>query len=319
MRFIGDSTKEEVMMGGSGGVFFSGRVSPNDLARKTREAEEKTHDEEFETKVSSFLASELAQYNDRDVDSTQAVFQSVKKDLEADVEGTVDLLYGGSISKHTYVDGLSDVDALVLMDRTELKGKQPKKLQSLLANCLWARYGKDSVTLGPLAVTLNHEGKTIQLLPALRDGNKLKIANYDAKGWSGIDPVGFAEALTRANKALDGKIVPCIKLVKSIIATLPEQRQLTGYHTESLAIQVFKGYKGPKTPKAMVRHFFEHASDHVKQPIKDSSGQSVYVDEYLGEANSLERRIVADALGRIARKIRNADGARSVERWKELF
>lgn len=306
-------------MGGSGGGFFSGKVSPDDLVRKTREAEEKTHDEAFETEVAAFLASELAQYNDRDVDGTQAVFQSVTKDLEDDCGGTVELLYGGSISKHTYVDGLSDVDALVLMDRTELKGKKPKELQSLLANCLRARYGKDSVTLGKLAVTLTHDGKTIQLLPALRDDKKLKIANYDAKSWSRIDPVGFAGALTRANKAMDGKLVPCIKLAKAIIATLPEQRQLTGYHTESLAIQVFKGYKGPKTPKAMVRHFFENAQDHVKQPIGDSSGQSVYVDEYLGEANSLERRIVADALGRIARKIRNADGARSLERWKELF
>jgi hypothetical protein len=306
------------MMGGGGG-FFSGKVTPEDLARKTREAEKKTYNEEFETAVSAFLASELAQYNDRDVDGTQAVFQSVKKDLEPDIEGTVDLLYGGSISKHTYVDGLSDVDALVVMDRTELKGKQPKELLSLLADCLRARYGRDSVTVGTLAVTLSHKGKTIQLLPALRDGTKFKIASYDGKGWSQIDPAGFARALTKANKAMDGKLVPCIKLAKAIIATLPEQRRLSGYHTESLAIQAFKGYDGPKTPKAMVAHFFEKAPDHVKQPIRDSSGQSVHVDEYLGEANSLERRIVADALGRIARRIRNADGAGSLERWKELL
>ena len=71
--------------------------------------------------------------------------------------------------------------------------------------------------------------------------------------------------------------------------------------------------------RSPIRHFFEKAPDHVKQPIKDSSGQSVHVDGYLGGANSLERRIVADALGRIGRKIRNADGASSSERWKELF
>lgn len=306
-------------MGGSSSGFFSGKVSPDDLARKTREAEEKTHDVEFETKVAGFLASEVAQYNDRDVDGTQAVFQSVKKDLEADCGGTVDLLFGGSVSKHTYVDGLSDVDALVLMDRTELKGKEPKNLQRVLADCLRARHGEKSVTVGALAVTLTYKGKTIQLLPALRDGERFKIASYDGKSWSRIDPVGFAEALTRTNKAMDGKLVPCIKLAKAIIATLPEQRQLKSYHTESLAIQVFKKYGGPKTPKAMIRHFFENAPDRVMQPIKDSSGQSVYVDEYLGQANSLERRIVADALGRIARKIRNADGARSYEGWKELF
>ena len=205
------------------------------------------------------------------------------------------------------------------MDRSELKDKQPNQLQRVLADCLRARYGKDSVTVGALAVTLTHDGNTIQLLPAVRDGKKFKIASYDGKGWSRIDPSGFATALTKANKAMDGKLVPCVKLVKAAISTLPEQRRLTGYHTESLAIQVFKGYDGPKTPKAMVRHFFENAPDHVKQPIKDSSGQSVHVDEYLAGANSLQRRIVADALGRIARKIRNADGAQSLDSWKDLF
>lgn len=306
-------------MGGSGGGYFSGGTTPEELARRTRQAEEKTHDDAFETEVAALLASELTQYNDRDVDGTQKVFDNVKKDLGAEIEGTVDLLYGGSISKHTYVDGLSDVDALVLMDRTDIAGKQPQTLQRILVDCLRARYGKNAVSLGTLAVTLTHDGKTIQLLPALRDGKKFKIASYDGKAWSRIDPAGFAKALTKANKALDGKLVPCVKLAKAIIATLPEQRRLSGYHAESLAIEVFKGYDGPKTPKAMVRHFFEKAPDHVRQPIKDSSGQSVHVDEYLGEANSLQRRIVSDALGRMARRIRNADGSRSVESWKELF
>ncbi len=306
-------------MGGSGGGYFSGGMTPDEIARRTRELEENTRDETFETEVNSFLASELVEYNDRDVDGTRAVFDVVKKDLEADIEGTVDLLYGGSISKHTYVDGLSDVDALVLMDRTELKDKQPGELQELLVRALRARYGDDAVSKGTLAVTLTQHDRTVQLLPALRDGEKFKITSYDGKGWSRIDPAGFAGALTKANKTLDSKLVPCIKLAKSIVATLPEQQRLSGYHVESLAIQVFKGYDGPRTPKAMVRHFFEKAPEHVRQPIKDSSGQSVHVDEYLGAADSIPRRIAADALGRIARRIRNADGARSLESWKGLM
>ena len=306
-------------MGGSGGGFFSNNASPEDLAKRTRLAEEKARDESFETQVSELLAKELAQYNDRDVDGVRDVFEAVKKDLEADIDGTVDLLFGGSISKHTYVDGLSDIDALVLMDRTELKNKSPGELQKILAERLESRYGRDSVSLGNLAVTLNHDGKSIQLLPALRDGNKFKIASWDGKQWSQVNPGGFAQALTKANKAADGKLVPCVKLAKAIISKLPEKRQLSGYHTESLAIHIFKNYNGPKTPKAMLEHFFKTAPDHVKQPIKDSSGQSVHVDEYLGNANSIQRRIVADSLGRIARRIRNADGAHSLESWKDLF
>ena len=306
-------------MGGSGGGYFSSDIQPAELARRTRELEEKTRGESFETEIASYLASELAQYNDRDVDAIQELFQAVKGDLEEDIEGTVDLLYGGSIAKHTYVDGLSDVDALVLMDRTDLKGHPPADLQRFLADRLRARYGRDAVTVGELAVTLEHAGTSIQLLPALRHGEQFKIASYDGTGWSRVNPKGFAEALTKANKALDGKLVPSIKLAKAVIAGLPEQRRLSGYHTESLAIQIFRTYDGPRTAKDMVRYFFDNAPDHVRRPIRDSTGQSVHVDEYLGEANSVRRRIAADALARIARRIRNADGARSLEGWQELF
>lgn len=109
-----------------------------------------------------------------------------------------------------------------------------------------------------------------------------------------------------------------MKLAKAIVSQLPEQQRLSGYHAEALAINVFRGYDGPRTPKAMLRYFFDKAQDHVKSPIKDSTGQSVRVDEYLGPENSLERRIVADALGRVARRLANADGAQSLEMWRQI-
>ncbi len=306
-------------MGGSGGGYFSNRLTPDDLAKRTRQAEDQARDDTFETDVAGHLASLLADFNDRDVEGIRDVFDQIKSDLENEIAGTVDTLFGGSISKHTYVDGISDVDALVLLNNTELANKSPNKVKSFLADCLRDRYGEDVVREGELAVTVKFQDKTIQLLPALRHGESVKIASSDGKNWSKVNPQGFAHALTKANKRLDGKLVPCIKLIKAIVATLPERRQITGYHTEAMAINVFRGYDGSKTPKSMLRHFFEHASEYVTEPIKDSSGQSVYVDEYLGSANSLERRIVADALGRIGRKMRNADGARTLDRWEELF
>lgn len=161
------------------------------------------------------------------------------------------------------------------------------------------------------------EGKTIQLLPAIKQGDGFKIAASDGKSWANIRPQDFANALTEANKTAGGKLVPTVKLAKAIIANLPEQRRLSGYHVESMAISVFKGYEGPFTPKSMLRHFFEKASTAVREPIRDSTGQSIHVDEYLGPPNSAQRRIVSDALGHIGRKLRNADGARSLDFWKE--
>lgn len=306
-------------MGGSGGGYFSGGLTPEDLAKRTREAERQARKDTFETDVGGHLASLLADFNDRDVEGIRDVFDQVKADLENRIDGTIDTMFGGSISKHTYVDGISDVDALVLLNNSELAEKSPDEVKSFLANCLRERYGKDAVDIGSLAVTVNLQNRGIQLLPALRQGEGVKIAGNDGRNWSRVNPQRFAEALTKANQRLSGKLVPCIKLIKAIVGGLPEKRRITGYHTESLAINVFKEYDGPKTTKSMLRHFFERASDHVITPIKDSSGQSVHVDDYLGVANSLQRRIVADALNRIGRRIRNADGASSIERWKDLF
>jgi len=306
-------------MGGTGGGYLPGRVTPDDLARRVRQAEDQAKDEQFETIVGELLAILLANFNDRDVDGTSQILDQVISELENEIEGTVETLFGGSISKHTYVDGISDVDALVILNRSELADKKPEDAKSFLANCLRLTFGDQQVEVGTLAVTLNLEENSIQLLPALREGSSVKISSDDGMNWSKVNPHGFAKALTKANSRMNGKLVPCIKLIKAIVSTLPKKRKITGYHTESMAINVFKRYDGPRTTKAMLRHFFEHAPDHVLQPIRDSSGQSVYVDEYLGTPNSIDRRIVADAFGRIGRKIRNADGARSVHGWEQLF
>ena len=306
-------------MGGSSDGYFPMNLEPYDLAKQTRQEEDDAREYSFDTNVSEHLASLLADFNNRDIEGTQKVLDQIKSDLENEINGTVDTIFGGSVSKHTYVDGISDVDALVLLDKSELSNKSPNEVKDFLANCLKDRYGKESVQVGELAVTVSLKDKTIQLLPALRHENGVKIASSNGHDWLKVNSKGFTNALTKANQKMDGKLIPCIKLIKAIVSTLPEKRQITGYHAESLAINIFKRYDDTKTTKSMLKHFFEHASNHITRPIKDSSGQSIHVDEYLGAANCMERQVVAEAFNRICRKIRNADGARSLERWKEIF
>ena len=306
-------------MSGTGGGYFSHRLTPGDLVKRTRQAEDEARDDAFETTVNEYLASILSEFNDRDVEGTQEVLENVKALLDSEIEGTVDTLFGGSVAKNTYLEGISDVDALVLLDNTELADEEPNEVKSFLATRLISKYGKAHIQEGNLAVTVTVNGKTIQLLPALRSRGGVRIASSDGTRWSRVNPQAFAKALTETNLALGGKVVPCIKLIKAIVSTLPEKRQITGYHAESMAIKVFRGYTGPRTTKGMLRHFFDRAAQVIKEPIRDASGQSVHVDEYLDGANSLKRRIVADAFDGIGRRIRNADGAISTDRWRELF
>ena len=131
--------------------------------------------------------------------------------------------------------------------------------------------------------------------------------------------MAFKEALSSRNAACGGKLVPTIKLAKAINGELPENQRLSGYHVESLAIAAFRNYTGEKTTSAMLPALFERARDLVLSPIKDSTGQSVHVDSYLGPANSVERLAASHLLGRLGRRMRNATAAASVPQWKALF
>jgi hypothetical protein len=246
----------------------------------------------------------------------------LKGALEGTIEGSVDQIFGGSVAKHTYVDGLSDIDSLVIINETDLEDKTPQAALDHMEKSIEEGLGeKASVHHGRMAVTVEYDdGMTIQLLPAIKDaGGRLQVPSSRRDGWSRINPAAFAEALTRHNQQCGNKLVPTIKLAKAINGTLPEAQRLSGYHMESLGIAAFRNYSGEKTTTAMLPVFFERARELVLSPIRDTTGQSVHVDDYLGPANSRERVAVSHVMGRIARRMRNATAAGSTAQWRSMF
>jgi len=305
-------------MGGSGGYFGGGRP-PEELFKKVRESEDKTRDAQFETSVASDIASLLTTYNQRS-EKVKVHLESIKQAIKKEIDGTIDILFGGSISKHTYVDGLSDVDALVILNKSELKNATPEEIKDYFLDRLSARLPKETlIEKGTLAVTVKYSDIDVQLLPAIRYRDGFRIADPSGKNWSFIKPKEFAEQLTNISQKTSGNLIPTIKLAKSIIASQAENRRLISYHTETLSVSIFKDYKGPKTPKDMLTHFFNTAPKLVGNPIVDATGQSTHVDDYLGEAGSLRRKLVADSLSRIGRRMLNADRAHSETQWKEIL
>lgn len=305
-------------MGGSGG-FFGGRRSPEELFNKVRDSESKTQDKNFEISVENYIGSLLAKYNQRS-ENVRTHLDNIKKALEKEIEGSVELIFGGSVAKHTYVDGISDIDALVLLNKSELKDKSPEKVKDYFLNRLSERLPKDTpIEKGNLAVTITYSDVEVQLLPAIRYKGGYRIADPTGKEWSFIKPQEFAQRLTDMNQNTGGKLIPTIKLAKSINDCQAENRRLKSYHVEVLAFEVFKDYKGPKTPKDMLTHFFNTAPKLVGNPIVDATGQSTHVDDYLGDAGSLERKLVADTVARIGRRMQNANRAHSETQWKEIL
>lgn len=308
------------MMGGSGGGYdFSSGPSPEDLRKKVQKSKNEEKAKQFERELEGFLGSMLTQFNDRDIEKTNQHLDTIKNALAKDIDGTVNLCFGGSVQKHTYVDGISDIDILVLLNDTELSKLSPSEVKDYFVKRLQERLPNTTITEGKMAVTMKFEDHEAQILPAVKTDSGFLVSSPDGKKWASVRPQKFAENLTKINKSCGGKLVPTIKITKGIILSLPEMKRLSGYHTEALASSIFSSYKGPHMVKDMIRHFFTEASKKVLTPIKDPSGQSAYLDSYLGKSGSLQRKIVADSLNRISRKIDNADNANNLNGWKVLF
>ena len=216
----------------------------------------------------------------------------------------VQTMFGGSVQKRTYVTGLSDVDALLIVNESSLANQPPSNVKRFVRDAIRRGLPNNSVRMGNLAVTVEYaDGTEIQLLPAIRTkSGGVRIAQPGTSQWSKIaHPEEFAEKLAVVNTAKDGRVVPVIKLCKTLVDCFIKQkdRKLSGYHLESLAIDAFAEYRGPLDSKSMLKRLLRHSSKAILSPSTDSTGQSRYVDEYLGSADSIERKRASTSLGQM--------------------
>jgi predicted nucleotidyltransferase len=304
-------------MGGSGGGRYRG-PSTQDLQRKIEQAQEQER-QRLDGDVNEMLQKLLASFNDRDIETTERRLSEIRNILGETVE-VDNILLGGSVAKHTDVNGISDVDALVILNREDLGGEPAQTLLDVFYEMLDQSLPRDEVAMvnkGRLAVTVKYrDSSEIQLLPALRSGQTISIAAADGKGWNDTQPKVFQRELTKANDRLNKGLVPAIKLMKSIVSDFPTQKQLTGYHIEAMALETASGYRGPNTPKRLLIHLLDHAADRVLRPIVDSTGQSRTIDSYLGKADSIERRNISQALEGMKRRL---EAAMTVAQWRAVF
>ncbi len=303
-------------MGGGGG---SGPLSRSTDYESLRERAQRTVTEQaLLADVNEVLGRELTEINHRDTEQIGRYLDDVLNALGDDLEDVRRLLYGGSVAKHTYVDGLSDVDALVVLKAAP--EESPADVRDAFAETLRDRLPRDAVAevaSGTLAVTITYrDGNTIQIIPAVQREGHVAIPSADAQSWQAIHPRTFARELTSVNESNQRLVVPTIKLAKSLIGQFPEDQRLSGYHVEALAVEAFSHYDGPYNYADTLKRFFSYASQRVLRPIQDVTGQSVNLDDSLGSADSESRRRAASSLARITRRM---ESATSVDDWRRLL
>ena len=284
----------------SGGGGFSGYRSigtSSQLSTSASGAQASQH----EIEMNEFLECLLKDFNNRDVEAIRTHLNEIEKALGSEIEGFDRILFGGSISKNTFIEGTSDVDALVILDKSKYKDAAPKALQVAFVKLLQQRFPKAEIKCGTLAVTVKFSDYEIQLLPAMKNNGKLQIASNDGSCWSSsINSAKFTERLTATNKMNGNKVVPVIKLAKSLFSNLPARYQLSGYHVEALAVDAFSTYNGRYTLYDMTKHMLNYSIKRVLSPMSDVTGQSGIIDDQFGSARSITRQYLSRHIQDIA-------------------
>lgn len=268
--------------------------------------------------INGWLREKLKEYNDRDHAAINRHIKTLREALEYGTDDVIPTLFGGSVHKHTYVDGLSDVDVLMVINNSKLTSQAPKNAIEYMRAQVRRRLPKTKVSSGDLAVTVKFaDGMEIQILPAIRRKTGVRIADPTRNQWSNvIYPDRFAAKLTKVNQAKGGRVIPVIKLAKGLAARVirNDGEKIQGYHMESIAIQAFRNYQKKTDLRSMLIHFCESATEIVLEPIKDSSEQTVNADEYMKGARSPKRARASKNFRKMLNRFSACRSRRDLER-----
>ena len=273
-----------------------------------------------EDRFNEYCENLLARYTRR---NQQAVTRHLESlcNIIRDERHVVQTMYGGSVQRGTYVTGLSDVDVLLIVNQSSLVNQPPARVVQQVRKTIKGRLPNNSVRAGNLAVTVEYaSGIEIQVLPAIRtNSGGVRIAEPGSTSWSNeVHPEDFACGLAEVNDANNGRVVQVIKLSKAMANCHigRPSRKFSGYHLEALAIRAFRNYRGPQDTKSMLNHFLSNSVTAVKSPIADTTGQSEYVDEYLGPANSRLRNRASTYFSQMRGKV---NSCRTRAQFNDLF
>ncbi len=305
-------------MGGSGGYSFGSTRGtawqPPDIESSLKQ----TRQQATEAEVASVFANALANINQVDTEALNLHKEEILSALRSDFEDASDLRGGGSYTRHTYVNGLSDIDVLLdlgAFSSSNISNKENSRaVLAYMERRLRRRFPNTDITSGRMAVTIKFsDGLELQILPAFRYHSGYRIPNPQGFGWTITRPQIFAQLLRDRNSEVGGKLLPCIKLAKQICYN--KGAAVESYHLENMALKAFERYSGPWSEEDMLRHLFNQSKVLVATRMKDITGQEVYIDRYLGSQTAQTQ--LARQLATIEKEIIGAEG--NSDAWRQLL
>lgn len=304
-------------MGGSGGYSFE-RTSRRAWQPSNLESSlEQTRQQAAEAEVAAAFADALSEINQTDTEALNRHKNEILKALETAFEEAYDLRGGGSYTRHTYVNGLSDIDILFVLgpySSSKIPNKEdPQAVLDDMKERLRQRFPNTNITTGRMAVTIQFsDGLELQILPAFRYRSGYRIPDPQGSGWTITRPEIFAKLLQERNTEVGGKLLRCIKLAKRICDN--RGVEVKSYHLENMAVKAFEHYSGSRSDEDMLRHLFNQAKVLASTRMRDITGQQAYVDRLTSQT---QRTMLSQQLAAIEREIAKAEGDGSA--WRKLL
>ena len=111
----------------------------------------------------------LARYNSRNTRAITKHLDSLCGIIRDEGDHVVQTMFGGSVRRRTYLNGLSDVDVLLIVNQSSLVNRSPTEVIAYVRDTISRRLPQNPVNAGKLAVTVGYsDGTEIQILPAIR-------------------------------------------------------------------------------------------------------------------------------------------------------
>ena len=234
-----------------------------------------------------------------------------KDSINDGIDGSVDIVYAGSVAKGTYVEGISDVDNHVRINGTSLEKKSPAEVKAYIRQQLSKLPNVKSVTETRRTVTATYrDGTEMQYVPVIKTKNGYRVA--DGNNWSNVVYENrFKRDFQRTNKKCGGRLTALVRFLKKENANNPKGQRMSGHHIEVMANRIFKSAPASKTDDVgtMAVYYHQHASRHIRHRMRDVTGQYTYVDKRsLGGPDSESRRALSRRFASRARRMNRSGG-----------
>jgi hypothetical protein len=273
---------------------------------------------------------ELSETEQKDAEKRHT---EVRSCIRAGFDVTTDFL-SGSYRRHTKTKPLKDVDVLfVLGDKEKWRRDKPpiEMLKAFEAQLKKTYTGKDQVEIGRRSVGIefekswypeDHEGKVLSVdaVPAFECGNDYEIPDKITGTWIKTNPTKHREQATAKNKALDGRWVPLVKMLRAWNRANGKPIKpsfLVEVMAEGLVDAPFSSY-----PQE-VQNFFAAAEANISRAWPDPAGLGPPVSDQMTPDAVAEAR---KALQEAQRKVVLASRAEATGRqgdalsiWREVL